>query len=342
VGNGPGLNSWTVSSPEAAGLSRRALEAAADKLGAKRERQGLVVVRHGEVAFEHYWANAWARAVPEWRNVSFSSGKSWGSAMVGRAATLGALQVDDLANKYLPSAISGLHPETRIRHLLTMSSGGTMRRKPSSTRPKRLDDTSPPGPPAEYQWHTEPETPNAPAGYGRTLRPGALFYYDGVPADCLADIVAAAVGKSSHRFMMEDVAGPLGCEHFGYQREGVDSNDNVRIGGSILLSCRDMARLGQLFLNRGAWGGRELIDASYIRDATTPSALNSAYGFLWWLNRTGRAPGAPHSMFYAAGARGQFCFVLPEQDMVIATMGFGEEQLSIEEAWTALASTLPE
>jgi hypothetical protein len=47
-------------------------------------------------------------------------------------------------------------------------------------------------------------------------------------------------------------------------------------------------------------------------------------------------------MFFAAGARGQFCFVLPEHDMVIATMGFGEKQLSADDAWLALAPALPE
>lgn len=46
-------------------------------------------------------------------------------------------------------------------------------------------------------------------------------------------------------------------------------------------------------------------------------------------------------MAFAAGARGQFCFVLPRHDMVIATMGFGAEPLSAEEAWRALAPALP-
>jgi hypothetical protein len=46
-------------------------------------------------------------------------------------------------------------------------------------------------------------------------------------------------------------------------------------------------------------------------------------------------------MYFAAGARGQFCFVLPEHDMVIATMGFGAAQLSAADAWKALGPTLP-
>ena len=48
------------------GLSRAKLDSAADQLGAAGERQGLVVIRHGQLVFERYWANAWAKAVPEW------------------------------------------------------------------------------------------------------------------------------------------------------------------------------------------------------------------------------------------------------------------------------------
>ena len=337
---GPGRGAWKHSTPDAHGLSQSALEKAAAQLAAAGERQGLVVIRHGELVYEQYWANAWARAVPEWKNVTFSAGKSWGSTMVGRAVTTGKLSVDDLASKYHPSAVSGLKPQTTIKHLLTMSSGGTMNMKPSSKRPNKLDDKTPPGPGVEYEWYKEAEK-GTPPGYGLTIQPGDQFFYDGAPADHLADIVTAAVGKTSHRFMMEEVVAPLGCKTFQYQREGVDAKGNVRIGGSILISCRDMARLGQFYLNKGSWAGEQLVDAGYIADAITPSRLNEGYGYLWWLNAGGRVPAAPRSMFYAAGARGQFCFTLPQHDMVVATMGFGEQQLSADAAWAALAPVLP-
>lgn len=337
---GPGVGPWRHAAPETHGLSRDALLKAADTLGAAGERQGIVVIRHGELVFEKYWANDWARATPEWTNVSFSSGKSWGSTMIGRALTLGKLGIDDLASQYHPSDVSGLKPQTRIRHLLTMTTGGTMNMKPSSKPPKKLSDPTPAGPGVEYEWYRQAER-GTPPRYGISILPGEQFFYDGAPADHLADIVSAATGKSSHRFMMEDVVAQLGCEHFRYQREGVDHNDNIRIGGSVLISCRDMARLGQLYLNRGRWNGQQLVDADYIRDATLPSAHNPAYGYLWWLNASGRTPNAPRSMFFAAGARGQFCFTLPEHDMVIATMGFGAIQLSATDAWSALGPILP-
>ena len=102
---GPGLGAWAQSSPAAHGLNAAALDRAAEQLAAAGERQGLVVVRGGEIAFERYWANDWHRAEPTWRNVSFSSGKSWGATMVGRAITEGLLGLDDLADLYHPAEV---------------------------------------------------------------------------------------------------------------------------------------------------------------------------------------------------------------------------------------------
>ena len=90
--------------------------------------------------FGCYWANAWRRAVWDWRNVSFSSAKSWGSTMVGHAIHRGLIGLDDPASIYHPAEVSGLNPATTIRHLLTMTSGGALNVKPST---RRLDDSRP-------------------------------------------------------------------------------------------------------------------------------------------------------------------------------------------------------
>ena len=323
---GPGRGPWSFDTPEAHGLSKARLDAAAEQIRDIGGRQGLVIVKDGVIVYERYWANEYHRATPEFRNVSFSSGKSWGSAMVGAAVQDGLLKVDDLAAKYVPPERSGLNPQVTIRHLLTMSSGGTLMTKPSSKRPPKLSDPPrPPGKGIDYVRLSQPE-PGTPPGYGRTIAPGSMFYYDGVPADHLAEIVAAAAGEPSHTYVTRRLLEPLGVENFNYQPEGIDSNGNVRIGGSITLSVRDMARLGQLWLNEGRWGGRQLISAEYVRQAVSPSALNPNYGFLWWLNREGRIPQAPCSTFNAAGAFGQYVFVAPEERLVIATMGFDEKR----------------
>lgn len=339
---GPGKKAWGHGSPDAHGLSRARLEAAAEQVRAIGGRQGLVIVKDGLIVFERYWANEYHRATPEWRNVSFSSGKSWGSAMVGVAVQEGLLRVDDLASRYKPSDVSGLKPEVTIRHLLTMSSGGTLMTKPSSQRPPKLSDAlRPPGRGLDYVRLNEPE-PGTPPGYGRTIPANSIFYYDGVPADHLADIVSSASGMRSIDYITRRLLQPIGVENVNYQPEGVDSNGNIRIGGSIILSVRDMARLGQLWLNGGRWDGRQLVSADYVRQSIAPSPLNPTYGFLWWLNGTGRIPDAPCSMFNAAGAFGQYVFVVPDARLVVATMGFDAARSPRVDAdlWRALRPAL--
>lgn len=332
---------WPQGNPADFGLDPAKLDMAATRLAAEGERQGLAIIRDGRLIFERYWANDYHRAEPTWRNVSFSAGKSWGATMIGRAVTQGHLSVDDLAAKYVAAERTGLHPHTTIRHLLTMSSGGSLVTKPSSKPPRRLDDMSPPRPADEYRraaGHSEER--GAPAGYGVSIAPGSMFFYDGAAADHLAEIVSSATGVPSYDYMMRAVLAPLGCRDTDYQPEGIDSNRDIRIGGSMLISCRDLARLGQLYLDDGRLNGKQFIDANYIREAILPSERNSSYGFLWLLNREGRVANAPRSMYFAAGARGQYCFVLPEQGLVVATMGFGKATLEAAEAWESLGPAL--
>jgi CubicO group peptidase (beta-lactamase class C family) len=338
-----GKTTWKFGSPAEHGLDTVKIGAAANAVGQINGRQGIVFVRDGVIVYEKYWGNEYHLPIPTQRNPSFSSGKSWGSSMVGVAVTRGLIKVDDLASRYHPAKESGLHPMTTIKHLLTMSSGGTLVRKPSTQLPRKLGDTRPRGAGINYRRAEKPQQ-GAPEGYGGSIIPGTMFFYDGVPADHLADVIAGASGMSSHAYITQYLLNPLGVEEFAYQPEGIDDNGNIRIGGSIELSVRDMARLGQLWLNKGAWDGKQLIDAQYIKDATTPSVNNPAYGYLWWLNRTHRVTKAPETMFFAGGAFGQYAFVLPEQNMVIATMGFSRESSPSQDPnllWDALATTLP-
>lgn len=340
---GPGAGPWHQASPQDHGLSISALETAAGQVGKIAGRQGLVVVRNGYIVYEQYWANDYQHAKPEFRNVTFSAGKSWGSAMVGRAVTQGLIGVDDLVGDYHPVTESGLRPGTTIRHLLTMSSGGTLLHKPSSVRPAKLieRDAQKRLRGAGYQRADRPES-GTPPGYATTLPPGQVYHYDGEPADHLSTVVANAAGQPSHEYAWRELLEPLGVENFRYQPEGIDPQGNVRIGGSIEASVRDLARLGQLWLNKGRWAGEQLVDSSYVEQSVSPSKLNPHYGFLWWLS--GRLEGAPESMFFASGAFGQLLFVLPDQNMVIATMGFSgppRPTTPAQQIWDVIEPVLP-
>jgi CubicO group peptidase (beta-lactamase class C family) len=88
-------------------------------------------------------------------------------------------------------------------------------------------------------------------------------------------------------------------------------------GGGISIHAEDQARVGLLALNRGAWGGRQLVPASWFDLSTQPCALNPHYGFLWWLNSDGRRfASAPRDAFFASGAGGNLTWVDPSSGIV--------------------------
>jgi CubicO group peptidase (beta-lactamase class C family) len=84
------------------------------------------------------------------------------------------------------------------------------------------------------------------------------------------------------------------------------------------LSARDAARFGQLFLNDGRWGDRQVIPASWVRESTTPYSwakrIRQGYAYMWWtLPADTWGPNA----FYASGYGGQFIAVIPSKQLVV-------------------------
>jgi len=87
-------------------------------------------------------------------------------------------------------------------------------------------------------------------------------------------------------------------------------------GAGMRIHAEDQARIGQLVLQNGAWGGRQLVPAAWLAQSLTPCPLNPAYGFLWWLNGAGRWPDAPRDSVFAMGAGGNVTWIWPSGQVV--------------------------
>jgi len=123
--------------------------------------------------------------------------------------------------------------------------------------------------------------------------------------------------------------------------EGIDLNNppgnpGGQGAGGVHTTARQMARFGLLFLNRGNWNGVQLLSAPFIEKATTNQVPTShgyrnhdfrgRYGFYWWTNgirANGKRPwpSAPAKAYTSHGRSANFCFVIPEWNMVIVRMG---------------------
>jgi CubicO group peptidase (beta-lactamase class C family) len=129
--------------------------------------------------------------------------------------------------------------------------------------------------------------------------------------------------------LKEEVMDPIGASNtwrwHGY-RNSMVSIDGIEMqsvsggghwGGGFFISSRDHARLGLLYLRRGAWNNRRLLSEKWIKDATTPVPVRPDYGNMWWLN-TGRKryPSAPATNFFAVGSGTNIIWVDPDHDIM--------------------------
>src|SRR4029453_7019307 len=104
-------------------------------------------------------------------------------------------------------------------------------------------------------------------------------------------------------------------------------NRKIAPAAGLRLRPRDAAKIGQLVLNRGAWGGRQVVSAQWIADSTTPrfQAIGMFgglffYGYQWWMGRT-FSDGKDIPWIAAQGWGGQRVFIVPDLDIVVVTTG---------------------
>jgi CubicO group peptidase (beta-lactamase class C family) len=148
--------------------------------------------------------------------------------------------------------------------------------------------------------------------------PGSEFLYNSAAVHLLGVLLEETVARPLPEYADEHLFGPLGI---GVRRWEAMPGDRVNGGAGIDLRPRDLARLGQLFLQEGVSGDRQIIPASWVSLATAPAFTWSSqsgpiddlsYGYLWWVDRTRNA-------YFAWGYGGQFVYVVPDRDLVVVT-----------------------
>lgn len=112
------------------------------------------------------------------------------------------------------------------------------------------------------------------------------FRYDvtgGEVLNSLNDVVLAATGRRAYDYARERLLSRLGISH---SRWGNSSTGRLEFGAGASFTCREMAKLGQLYLNNGKWQGDTILSEDFIRQAVRPNYkdANTIYGYTWYLN----------------------------------------------------------
>jgi len=160
--------------------------------------------------------------------------------------------------------------------------------------------------------------------------PGSYYEYNDVRINRFSLSLLQLFKKQVPDVFRDEVMNPIGASNtwkwvpYANSYTMIDGkrvasvSGGTRWGGGVWISSYDEARFGLLWLRRGKWGNRQIVPEPYVKLATTPSAHGPDYGFLWWLNSTGKEwAGSPTNMFEARGAGGNIIMVDPAHDLVV-------------------------
>lgn len=308
-----GAGSLPRSAPEAQGVSSKALLELVNRLDQIDGMHSLMVVRHGWVIAEGWWAPYDAAH----NHILYSLSKSFTSTAIGFAAAEGKLSIDDEVLKFFPdnapTNASNNLKAMRVRDLLMMSTGH--------------QDEPPVAPDAiSVESFLAKPVPHL---------PGTHFKYNTPATFMQSAIVQKVTGESVLEFLRPRLFRPLGIDQPVW-----DTNfQGISLGGyGLRVRTEDIAKFGQLYLQRGQWEGKQLLPADWVALASSKqtsngsnpkSDWNQGYGFQFWRCR--------HNAFRGDGAFGQYCVVMPDQDVVIAiTSGVKDMQEILNVLWDNL------
>ncbi len=287
-----------ASTPEAQGVDSRGLIRAVRRIRDEPVNlHSLIMMRNGRVIFEFYLPPYDRDTLHNVKSVT----KSIMSALVGIALREGIL--DNLARPvldYFPEYVTGdmdrRKAQITLRHLLTMTSG------------LDLDENGPvmTGIFASDDWIE--------ATFARPMSedPGRRFEYCTALTHAMSGVLSRAGGQSLLELADRYLFGRLGINGVQWRQ---DPHGHYFGGSELFMTPRDMAKIGQLFFNRGRWDGEEVVPAEWVQESTGDRMAGieaeEGYGYWWWqipIDETG---------YKAAGWGGQRICVLPRWNMVL-------------------------
>ena len=277
----------------------------------------FVLMRHGRIVSEGWWAPYRADAP----HMLYSLSKSFTSTAIGMAVDEGKLSLDDTVVSFFPDQLPESPSEhlraMRVRDLLCMGTG-------------HQDDTFP-----ALRGSNEPDWIERFLAQSVQHKPGTFFRYNTGATYMCSAILQKVTGEKLIDYLRPRLFRPLGIHEPAWET----SPEGINTGGyGLKVRTRDIARLGQLYLQKGLWNGRRLLSEVWVEQATAvqidngnngKSDWSQGYGFQFWRCR--------HNAYRGDGAFGQYCIVMPDQDAVLAiTSGLGGMQKVLDLVWEHL------
>jgi CubicO group peptidase (beta-lactamase class C family) len=275
------------------------LQAAAGAAGELPRLRSLLVSHRGELVLERYFHGARAGQLANIKSAS----KSVISALVGLAISRGLITgVDQPIARFFPDVRKD--PDSR-KHAITIEDLLSMRSGLDSTSGRNYG-----------AWVTSRNWVRYVLARRVVVEPGTKVEYSTGSSHVLSAILTQATGMSTWRFAQEQLARPLG---FTLARWPQDPQGIFFGGNEMLMTPRQMIAFGELYVNGGRVGARQLLPESWIDRSFVPRGRSRwgndrEYGYGWWIRELGG-----RNTYYAWGYGGQFIFVVPDRNLVVVT-----------------------
>ena len=274
----------------------------------------FMILRNGKRIAQGWWA-PYDEATP---HLMHSLSKSFTSTAIGLAIGEGQLSLDDPVISFFPDD-TPTEPgwqlkAMRIRDLITMTTGH--RREPWLFN-------------IESDWvktflHSDIE-----------FKPGTHFQYNSAATYMLSAILQSVTGERLVDYLDKRLFRPLMIQKpdWDLSPEGINTG-----GWGLRITTEDIAKLGQLYLQKGIWQGERILSEAWVQEATSKQTSNGSnpdndwdqgYGYQFWRCR--------NDCYRGDGAFGQFCIVIPEHDAVVAvTSGTSDMGGVMQVIWDTL------
>jgi hypothetical protein len=301
-----------------AGATRREM---LDDLLARTDTRAFLIIKDDQLIFETYLNSSRSEI-----NTSFSSAKSFNSALIGAAIADGFItSVDDPVIQYIPE-IAGRGLDTlTIRDLLLMNSG---------IRYQERND---------LPFYLMPIADDAVTYYSADMRKTALgvqpgdtpigeaFHYNNFHPLLEGVILERATGMHVADYLQERIWKPMGAEFPASWSLDSQASSFEKMESGINARAVDFARFGLIFLHNGRWNGNQILPESWVQESTEPLRpdprswetmtywpdYDGYYKYHWW--GINNADGTYD--FYAHGRYDQLVYVAPRKNVVIVRLG---------------------
>lgn len=302
-------NTWDTISPQSLNWCQYKIDSLFNYLDSNNTK-AFILLKNGKIVIEKYFGTQTQSSPWQWA----SAGKTITSFLVGIAQQQGHLSISDTTSHYLGQAWTNCtqsqEEKITIRHQLTMTSG--------------LDDG------------VTDNSCTVDTCLIYKADAGTRWAYHNAPYTLLGSVLSNATNITLNAYATQELKNHTGMTGSFFSV----GNDEV-----FFSNARSMARFGLLILNKGKWDNNPLMtDTNYFNQMTnTSQQLNNSYGYLWWLNgKTSYmvpssqivfpgflSPNAPADMIAAMGKDGQFCNVVPSQNLVWIRMGNAPNSLPV-------------